>query len=601
MKKIASLIVIILTFFINEVYALNKSVIDVTKITMSEAIDYLDKGVITSEELVKLYLDRINAYNSDYNAIITVNPNIIEEAKESDELRKNNKKRGILEGIPVIVKDNIDVKGMPTTAGAKALIDNYPLEDADVVKKLKSEGALIIAKANMSEFAFSAKDSYSSFGYVSNAYRLGYSSYGSSGGSAVSVALSFGSVALGTDTNSSVRIPAAAAGLVGIRPTTGKISSKGVINYDINRDTVGIISKSITDSKIIWGIISDEKSDYVIDNDKTIIVGIPKNLYEGNGKEGYGVLNAPFLPIKEMFDNEINKMSQKNVEIVYLDDIYTNTFSKYNNLSVAGYTMCKAFNEYIKGTTGSIRSFGDLVKSKEKVFGLSGYYKSCNYSNKNYNNTIKYMNLAKEYMNNIYNKYNLDYVIYPTTKNEIYSKGNNYMLKNVSGTMSSTIGYPSITIPLGYYDNFPYGLEIMGKPNEEQSLYSFAEIIEKDNYLVNYQESSAAKLYDVPQDVESLVKFYMINSNEDNAWLKDVKKYFNKYNESEYEKKISSELLESFISLQKEKNVMIKKVSVVKLINEYFSILFMILLITFIFLFSMLLTFKIFKNLIRKY
>ena len=211
------------------------------------------------------------------------------------------------------------------------------------------------------------------------------------------------------------------------------------------------------------------------------------------------------------------------------------------------------------------------------------------------------MNLAKEYMNNIYNKYNLDYVIYPTTKNEIYSKGNNYMLKNVSGTMSSTIGYPSITIPLGYYDNLPYGLEIMGKPNEEQSLYSFAEIIEKDNYLVNYQESSAAKLYDVPQDVESLVKFYMINSNEDNAWLKDVKKYFNKYNESEYEKKISSELLESFISLQKEKNVMIKKVSVVKLINEYFSILFMILLITFIFLFSMLLTFKIFKNLIRKY
>ena len=262
MKKAVGIIVIIVTLFITPVYALNKSVVDVTKLTMNQTIEYLDKEIITSEELVNLYLDRINTYNDSFKAIITVNPNIVEEAKESDKLRKENKKRGILEGIPIIVKDNIDVKGMPTTAGAKALADNYPNEDAEVIKKLKAEGALIIAKANMSEFAFSAKESYSSFGYVSNAYRLDYTSYGSSGGSAVGLALNFGSIALGTDTNSSVRLPAAGAGLVGIRPTTGKISSNGVINYDINRDTVGIISKSVLDNKILWGIITDEKFDF---------------------------------------------------------------------------------------------------------------------------------------------------------------------------------------------------------------------------------------------------------------------------------------------------------------------------------------------------
>ena len=564
MKILVSLIVLIISLFIGPVKALNKSVIDVTELTMSDTIEYLDSGIITSEELVNLYLDRINTYNNDFKALITVNPNIVEEAKESDRLRSESKSRGILEGIPIIVKDNIDVKGMPTTAGAKVLADNYPNDDAEVIKKLKSEGALIIAKANMSEFAFSAKDSYSSYGYVSNAYRLGYTAYGSSGGSAVGVALNFGSIALGTDTNSSVRLPAAAAGLVGIRPTMGRISSKGVINYDINRDTVGIISKSVLDNKIIWGVITGEKYDYIADNNKKIKIGVPRSFYEGEEKNSLKVNKTTIASIKELLDLELDRLNNENVEIVYLDDVYTNTFARYNNLSIAGYTMCRAFNTYIENTTGTIKNFNQLSKSGGKTVALLGYNKACGYSENDYNKTLHYLSMAKQYIENIYNQYELDFMIYPTTKNEIYSKGNNSQLVNVSGTMSSAIGYPSITIPLGYYDNLPYGIEIMGRENKEMELYNLAMIMEKHNNLINSHETAASKLYEVPEEVDNLVNLYLNSKAYDNEWSKSVQEFFRNYSNIDDEKKISIDLLEQ---KQKEEQV-VKKVNVFKALDN---------------------------------
>ena len=595
MKRIANIIVIIITLFIIPVRALNKSVVDVTKLTMSQAIEYLDKGVITSEELVNLYLDRINVYNVDFKAIIIVNPNIIEEAKESDRLRQEGKKRGILEGIPIVVKDNIDVKGMPTTAGAKALADNYPNDDAEVIKRLKNEGALIIAKANMSEFAFSAKDSYSSYGYVSNAFKLGYTSYGSSGGSAVSVALNFGSAALGTDTNSSVRLPASGAGLVGIRPTTGKIANQGIISYDINRDTVGIISKSVLDNKILWGVITGEKYDYVYDNEKKIRIGIPKGFYEGEEKAGYKINKTTIQPIKEMLDAEINKLSGENVEIIYLDDVYTSSYARNSYLAIAGYTMCKAFNNYINNTTGTIRNFNQLTKSGGKTASLVGYNKACNYTDKNYAKTLSYLAAAKQHIENIYNQNELDFMIYPTTKNEIYAKGNNSQLINVSGTMSSVVGYPSITIPLGYYNDFPYGIEIMGRANKENELYNLAAIMESHNNLINSYDTAAPKLYEVPEEVTNLVNLYLDSVDTNDKWLNEVQKFFRDYNTIEDKKNISVDLINS---KEKEikKEVMIKRINNGNLVSDVYVYLFISLACMGIFLYVPKLTINIFKN-----
>ena len=526
MKRIALIIVIIVTLFISRVNALNKSVIDIEDLTLEKTIEYLDKGVITSEELVNLYLDRINTYNSEYNALITLNDKIVEEARNSDNLRKSNQKRGILEGVPIIVKDNIDVYGMPTTGGAKTLSDNYPIEDSDVIKKLKEEGAIVIAKANMSEFAFSAKDSYSSYGYVYNAYKKGYTSYGSSGGSAVSVALNFGVFALGTDTNSSVRLPASAAGLVGLRPTYNLLSSKGVIPYDITRDTVGILTKTVQDNKIVFNILNSEYKDY---DNKEIVIGVPNSFYIGDEKASIKANKLTYEPIKDSMKELIDKLDS-NISIVYLDDFYTSKIQYYNTTSISGFTMCDGFNEYLKGTTGKIRSFKQLYKSNGKTQSLKDYVSSCNYNIKTYNRSISYQNKMREYINEVFDTNKLDYIMYPSTKNAIYLKGENSKLLNVSSTISSTTGYPALTIPLTYVDNLPYGIEILSKANEENKLYYLASIIEKENDLVNKYDTEVKPLYEIDEDTKELVNIYLNNYGQDKELDNEIKEYFRNYN-----------------------------------------------------------------------
>ena len=525
------LFLLIIFFIATPVSCLNKGVIDVTQLTMSDELELLDKGVITSYELGNLYLDRINTYNDTFKAIITVNPNVLEEAKEMDELRSKGEIKGRLHGVFIVVKDNVDVVGMPTTAGAKALSDNYPLEDAPIVKRLKDEGAIIIGKANMSEFAFSARDSNSSYGYVSNAFRVGYTSYGSSGGSAVSVALNFGSAAIGTDTNSSIRLPAAAAGLVGLRPTYGKLSNDGIIAYDVYRDTAGILTKSVEDNALIMEVLTDEE--YNLEIDQTIRIGVPKSFYMDS-----------FAPIKEMFEEEIVRLEQDGIEIVYLDNYYGSKEAGYNTNSVAGFTMCRAFNEYIVKTDGKITSFKELSKSKGKITNLSGYYKSCNYSDKEIKKVMSQKEKLKKHVDKIYSDYDLDYIMYPVTKNELYQKGDKDKLLNNSRTVSSTIGYPSIVVPLGYYDEMPYGLELMGKVNEEGSLYKIANLIEKHNNLINSHDSAAKRLYVVDETVKRLVVLYLDNygNPEKEEWLNKVYRYFRNYNELE-ETEINAQLL----------------------------------------------------------
>ena len=222
----------------------------------------IDEGYLTYEELVKIYLDRIEKYNEKYNAVLYINPNALEEAKEKDIEYKKNGRKSDLYGMPILVKDNIDVKNMPTTAGAKGLKDNYPKKNAPAIQNLVDKGAIIIGKANMSEFALSAYNSYSSFGHVKNAYNTSYSSYGSSGGTAVGVAANFAVAGLGTDTGGSVRLPSAANNLVGLRPTWGSISGDGVIKYDKTRDTIGPITRYVLDNAILLDALTNEETNY---------------------------------------------------------------------------------------------------------------------------------------------------------------------------------------------------------------------------------------------------------------------------------------------------------------------------------------------------
>ena len=165
MRKYIIAFTVSLFLFFGTVNALTKAPVDVTSMSIDELLDALDKGYLTSETLVNIYLERIEAYDKQFNSINQLNEHAVEQAKELDKERENGKLRGKLHGIPLLVKCNIDVYGIPTTAGAKDLADNYPKENSYVVQKLIDEGAIILGSTNMSELAFSAATSYSSYGY----------------------------------------------------------------------------------------------------------------------------------------------------------------------------------------------------------------------------------------------------------------------------------------------------------------------------------------------------------------------------------------------------------------------------------------------------
>lgn len=535
-KKIFILFLILIPF---NVFALTKTPIDITNETVTSLSKALNEEIITSEQLINIYLERINEYNAQYDALITINENAINKAKELDKERQNGNIKSSIHGIPIIVKDNIDVLGTATTAGSKALSDNYPNEDALIIQKLKEAGAIIIAKANMSKFAFYASSSSSDYGTVKNAYNLAYSSYGSSGGSAVSVALNFAPIAIGTDTNASVRLPAQAASLIGYRPTLGLISRTGIIPYDPERDTPGIIGKTIEDIITITNIIKgkDEKDNKTYDSENLKITDItPHNLTLGISETFLNGSNDNTLPenkeinaeVKNLLTSALDKIKDSGITIKVIENYYTTTVDSDVAKSYSGYQFCDQFNEYILNHQGSIKNFQELAKVTP---GLEGYVEECNSkTDQIYKDGLKQE--YKVYIEGIMEENNLDAIIYPSSKNKILELGTTGII-NLSVHASSTINYPSITIPIGYdSDNLPYSLEIMTKTQNDEFLLSLAN---KINSLNLYESKNPLpSLYEVDEEVTKLIQKYDKRYNKKNTlfnkkWLKKAKNYFKDY------------------------------------------------------------------------
>lgn len=535
-KKIFILFLILIPF---NVFALTKAPIDITKETVASLSKSLDEEIITSEELINIYLERIKKYNDQYNALITINENAINEAKELDKERQNGNIKSSIHGIPIIVKDNIDVLGTATTAGSKALSDNYPNEDALIIQKLKDAGAIIIAKANMSKFAFYASSSSSDYGTVKNAYNLAYSSYGSSGGSAVGVALNFAPIAIGTDTNASVRLPAQAASLIGYRPTLGLISRTGIIPYDPERDTPGIIGKTIEDILTITNIIKgkDENDDKTYDSEtlkiseinlQNITLGISETFLNGSNENILSENKETNEEVKNLLTSALDKIKDSGITIKVIENYYTTTVDSDVAKSYSGYQFCDKFNEYILNHQGSIKNFQELA---EVTPGLEGYAEECNSkTDQIYKDGLKQE--YKDYIEDIMKENNLDAIIYPSSKNKILELGTTGII-NLSAHASSTINYPSITIPIGYdSDNLPYSLEIMTKTQNDEFLLSLANKI--NSFRLYESKNPLSSLYEVDEEVTKLIQKYDKRYNKKNTlfnkkWLKKVKNYFKDY------------------------------------------------------------------------
>lgn len=225
------------------------------------------RRTVTAREVTQAYIDRIEAYDKQgpyLNAIITLNRRALDEADALDAtLRATGSLKGPLHGIPVVLKDNIDTSDMPTTSGVALFRDFVPRRDAFLVAKLRQAGAIILAKASLSELAMGTIDTINSVlpGFTRNPYNTAYASGGSSGGTGVAIAASFAAVGVGTDTGSSVRSPASINNLVGIRPTVGLVSRTGVAKLISQRDTPGPMARTVEDAARLLDVMAGVDSE----------------------------------------------------------------------------------------------------------------------------------------------------------------------------------------------------------------------------------------------------------------------------------------------------------------------------------------------------
>lgn len=523
-----------------------EAAVDLTKMNIYEIQEAVDDGYLTYEKIMQIYLDRIDKYNGKYNAVLNVNKNALEEARKKDEEYKRQGRSSLLFGLPILVKDNIDVKGLPTTAGTKALKENYPKENAPAVQNIIDAGGIIIGKANMSEFAISAYNSYSSYGNVYNSYNTNYSSYGSSGGTAVGVAANFAVAGLGTDTGGSVRLPSAANNLVGLRPTWGSVSPDGVIKYDKTRDTIGPITRFVEDNAILMDVISKDKTEFekALTSKKSlkgVRIGVATQFMSLSSTTTGIATSKVDGDIYNLMQKAINNLKSLGAEIVYINNFYNGYYS-FNDTS-----FCYDLNEYLKGTTGPIRTWQQLKASGQYVSNMNwvnSNWCDTDYTESTaYNNTLTARNNYKNYVKDRFNNNDVDVVIYPTIRSKLstYSASRSVSTKTAAYTITAT-GYPSMNVQIGSINGLYYGMEMVALANNEEAIYSIAYLYQnKTNYYKN--PSISKNLYNLSDTLLKVKNYYDDDKSSTYQKLDNITDYYLK----DYSSTTKSNLKESLI------------------------------------------------------
>jgi aspartyl-tRNA(Asn)/glutamyl-tRNA(Gln) amidotransferase subunit A len=286
---------------------------DLAALTLKEASGLLRRRDASPVDLTQACLDRIDKYNKTINAFITVmREQALATAREMDAEQKSGKWRGPLHGIPIALKDNIDTAGVRTTAASGVFKDRVPTQDAEVVVRLKKAGAILLGKLNLHEFALGGTSAVTYFGPVHNPWNPAHVPGGSSGGSAAAIASDLCIGSLGTDTGGSIRIPASHCGIVGFKPTYGRVSNRGVIPMSWTLDHVGPMCKTVEDAALILGVIAgyDELDSTSVDvpvPDYSRAIRMPVSKFR------VGVPRTPFF---DNVDTEIAKAVEAAIDLI---------------------------------------------------------------------------------------------------------------------------------------------------------------------------------------------------------------------------------------------------------------------------------------------
>ncbi len=489
--------------------------VDLMDATISELQDAMESGSLTSERLTQMYIDRIEAYDKtlDLNSILWINPEALEEAAELDREREEGNVRGPLHGIPVVVKANIDVQGMATTAGARILEDMIAPEDSFVVSQLKNAGAVILGHANMSEFAYATASSRSTLGgNVHNAYDTTKTPAGSSGGSAVAVTCNFAAAGVGTDTGGSIRNPSSFGNIYGMRPSKGLVSVSGILPLKAYKDTAGPMARTAEDMAIMLGAMAgtDQNDDYTLEVDAdTMAAGDYAAGLSAGGLNGVKIgylaysfeySSKPGQEVQQLLDNTIARLEEAGAEIVDLSGIlttgmidsitagiYTDTFeydvnkyldekgdaATYKTVSeMLTYNPGGTMHMYLSNLTADYYSLADSFETTPDPYTRTvGTYKRIMDWQRALNGRAKVTQILQDN--------GIDAVMYlsffdTAAKDDSYVEDDpNYAGYDIS--FGPKLGLPEISLPMGFSDSgLPLGLSLFSGFGQEQKLINIA-------------------------------------------------------------------------------------------------------------------------------
>ena len=470
-------------------------------LTIKNIHDSLVKKEFSALELANSYLERIRKEDKKINSFLTVSEDLaLSTAKEVDEMISKKKEIPLLAGVPLAVKDVILVKGVKCTAGSK-ILDNYIAPfDATSIKKLKAQKAVILGKTNLDEFAMGSSTENSGFGPTRNPIDLTRVPGGSSGGSAAAVAADFCVLALGSDTGGSIRQPASFCGVVGLKPTYGAVSRYGLIAFASSLDQIGPITKTVEDCKIVFDIIKgkdpldstsvESKSSFKFQI-SGLSIGVPKEyLVEGTDPEVIELIKRAIKSYEEK-GAEIKEISLPHTE--YALPCYYIIAPSEASANLARYDGIKYGFSKTKSQESRIKTLMDVyLQSRGEGFGeevrrrimLGTYALSSGYYEAYYVRAQKVRTLIKKDFDKAFEK--VDVILTPTCPTPAFKLGERVLnplqmyLSDIFTVSANLAELPAISIPCGNVGKLPVGLQIIGKPFEEEKIMDIAQIFEKE-------------------------------------------------------------------------------------------------------------------------
>ena len=468
--------------------------------SLKELSELVKKKEVKPSEIVESFLERTKEFEPKINSYVTdLSEEALEKAKEADEKIASMDEIPTLFGLPIAIKDNISTKGIRTTCSSKMLENYIPPFDATVIEKLNEQGYILTGKTNLDEFAMGSSTENSAFFTTKNPWDLERVPGGSSGGSAAAVGAGIVPASLGSDTGGSIRQPAAFCGVVGLKPTYGRVSRYGLVAFASSLDQIGPITRTVEDAALLLNVIAgkdpkDSTSDDVPVPDYTSFIGKDiKGIKIGLPKEFFIEELNP--QIKEAVLNAAKELEKEGAELVevslpttkYAIEAYyiiapseaSSNLARYDGVRY-GYRTPEYKNLEEMYSKTRDEGFGAEVKRRIMLgtFALSSGYYDAYYLKAQKVRTLIYqefMNVFKE----------VDIILTPTTPDVAFKIGEKtddpiqMYLSDIFTVSVNMASLPGISIPCGFKDNLPIGMQLIGKPYDEGTILQVAHAYER--------------------------------------------------------------------------------------------------------------------------